>query len=102
MRTQIISMTKNELECQNQWWHVCPDAMPEEKAAIYAGAWVCVKKIHAFKRRGLITLAEACYVVNVIRKALTLNAAGCLSVRVPAKKASKYYGIYSHKSLLID
>ena len=38
MRTQIISMTKNELECQNQWWHVCLDAMPEEKAAVYAGA----------------------------------------------------------------
>lgn len=53
MKTQIISMTENELWCQNQWWHVCPDAIPEEKAAVYAGAWVWVKKIHAFKRRGV-------------------------------------------------
>lgn len=97
MKTQIISMTKNELKFQNQFWHVCPDATLEEKMAVYAGAWTCVKRVHAFRRRGLITLEEACYVVNVIRKALTLNAAGCLSVRVPAEKASKYYGIYSHK-----
>lgn len=95
MKTQIISMTKNELKFQNQWWHVCPDAPPEEKMAVYAGAWVCVKKIHAFRRRGLITLDEACFLVNTLRKALTLNSAGSFTVCVPEGKKFKFSSWYS-------
>lgn len=97
MKTKIVSMAKNELKFQNKWWHVCPDATPEEKMAVYVGAWVCVKKIHSFKRRGMITLDEACFLVNTLRKALTLNAAGRFWVRVPEKKEFKYYGCYSYK-----
>lgn len=44
MKTKIVSMAKNELKFQNKWWHVCPDATPEGKMAVYVGTWVCVKK----------------------------------------------------------